>query len=124
MGARAYGSHQTRRSHMISETGATNGNTEMRVLVADDNRDAAKTMGYLLESWGYEPTVCYDGNSALAWLRQTPELQLALLDWNMPGKDGIDVCREMRQDRSHAYVYTMLVTGRTDKDQMLEGLNA
>jgi two-component system, cell cycle response regulator len=96
----------------------------MRVLIADDNKDAAETLAMLVEAWGYETITVYDGLAALAVLQGTGAPTLVLLDWIMPGMTGIDICREIRKDKARPYTYVILVTGRGDKDQMLAGLKA
>lgn len=67
-----------------------------RVLVADDNRDAADSMAVLLEWLGYDVRVAYDGASAIR-LADEFEPQLAILDINMPQIDGYEVARTLRQ---------------------------
>jgi two-component system, cell cycle response regulator len=97
----------------------------MRILIADDNQDAANTLGILLRNWGFDPTLAFDGPSALALLQEPGSPKLALLDWLMPGMNGIDICREIRKESSdRPYTYIVLVTGRGSKEQMLEGLHA
>ncbi len=96
----------------------------MRILVADDNQDSALTLAVLLRAWGYSPQVVHDGKAALACLREPDAPTLALLDWVMPGLDGIEICRQVRQDTGRPYTYVILVTGRGGKDQMVDGLNA
>jgi CheY-like chemotaxis protein len=67
----------------------------LRVLCVDDNRDAADTLGVLLELVGFEARVCYDGASALVVAdRFRPDA--AILDLSMPGMDGIEVGRQLR----------------------------
>ena len=68
----------------------------MRVLIADDNRDAADTLGMLLRLWGHEVRVAYDGISALATARYFKPL-LALLDIQMPGMNGGELALRLRQ---------------------------
>jgi two-component system cell cycle response regulator len=96
----------------------------MRVLIADDNRDAVATFAALLKSWGFEPCVAYDGRTALARLREPDPPQLAILDWVMPGLTGIEICREIRADRNRSYTYFILVTGRGNRTEMVAGLSA
>jgi diguanylate cyclase (GGDEF)-like protein len=60
----------------------------------------------------------------LAALRQPDAPQLALLDWVMPGRNGIEVCRAIRQEEGRPYTYLILVTGRSGKTPMLDGLEA
>jgi CheY-like chemotaxis protein len=78
-----------------------------RVLVVDDNRDAADTLATLLDLLGCDARTAYDGPSALAaidaWLPAA-----VLLDLGMPGMDGYEVARKMRRDRS---IVLVAVTG-------------
>lgn len=96
----------------------------MRVLIADDHRDSAETLAFLLRVRGFEPVLVYDGITALDMLQTTDSPVLALLDWNMPGLNGTDICRAIRQDTARPYTYIIMVTGLGSKEQMLEGLNA
>jgi diguanylate cyclase (GGDEF)-like protein len=96
----------------------------MRVLIADDNRDAADSLAIMLTIWGLEPIVVYDGFSALARLQDTDAPPLALLDWKMPGVTGTEICWTLRQDRVHPYTYLILITGQNGKDRMVSGLEA
>src|SRR5262245_17256808 len=67
-----------------------------RVLVVDDNQDAAGTLAVLLNLWGYDCRVRYDGEAALQEaLSYRPDC--LLLDINLPGMDGCDVARRLRQ---------------------------
>jgi diguanylate cyclase (GGDEF)-like protein len=94
----------------------------MHVLIADDNRDAASSLAALVRTWGFEPVTVHDGSAALAALESPNAAPLAVLDWAMPGANGIDVCRELRKIADRPYTYCILVTGRGDKQQMVEGL--
>jgi CheY-like chemotaxis protein len=67
-----------------------------RVLVADDNRDAADALALLLRAWGYEPAVAYDAPTALALACAGPPAA-AVLDIVMPGLDGCAVARRLRE---------------------------
>jgi diguanylate cyclase (GGDEF)-like protein len=49
---------------------------------------------------------------------------MAILDWMMPGRDGIDICRSVRQRKGRAYIYIILLTARGHKEDMVEGLEA
>lgn len=96
----------------------------MRVLIADDDAVTARRLRGLAESWDYEATVTTDGPSTLAILENPDPPRLVLLDWVMPGMDGIDVCQRIRQlgDGQHAYV--IMLTARGEHDDMLAGFAA
>jgi diguanylate cyclase (GGDEF)-like protein len=96
----------------------------MRVLIADDNKDSAESLATLLRIWGFVPVIVHDGQAALAFLREAAIPTLALLDWVMPGLNGIEVCQEIRKESNRAYTYVILVTGHSGKDQMVGGLIA
>jgi CheY-like chemotaxis protein len=74
-----------------------------RVLIADDNHDAANSMAMLLELSGYEVEVAYDGEAALQLAERWPP-DAAILDIAMPGKNGYEVARAMRARLLHHVV--------------------
>ena len=67
----------------------------VRVLVVDDNRDTAIGMARLLGVSGYAVKTAHDGPSALELVRKRP-YRVAVLDYRMPGMDGLTLCREIR----------------------------
>jgi CheY-like chemotaxis protein len=67
-----------------------------RVLVVDDNRHAAETLGAVLAEGGYEISVAHDGPTALQLCEDRP-VDLAILDLGMPGMDGFEVARRLRE---------------------------
>jgi DNA-binding response OmpR family regulator len=77
---------------------APGGRAGMRVLVADDNRDAADTLCRVLSLYGYEVRAAYDGNTALE-ICESFQPQAAVLDLGMPLRSGYDVARELRARR-------------------------
>jgi two-component system, sensor histidine kinase len=86
----------------------------MRVLVADDSRDAANTLAILLRQWGHEVRVAYDGSAALAAARQF-QPQVALLDIQMPKLNGGDVALELRRQAGCDGIM-VIATSATDPD--------
>jgi len=81
----------------------------LRILVADDNKDAADSLARVLELYGHEVKIAYDGNGALE-IGASFEPQIAVLDIGMPGANGYDVARAMR-DRGGALVTLVALTG-------------
>ena len=69
----------------------------MQVLIADDDLTYRRMLEALLRKWGHEPVVTGDGEQAWQILQAPEAPQLAILDWMMPGKDGVDICRQVRQ---------------------------
>src|SRR5580704_17871680 len=96
----------------------------MKVLAAEDNPVFQSMLTNLLTKWGYEPVVACDGNEAWEALQQPDGPQLAILDWMMPGLNGVDICRGVRAAGREPYVYIVLLTSRTDSQDLVEGMEA
>ncbi len=96
----------------------------MRVLVAEDEIVARRTLEALLPGWGYEVHAVTDGRAAWAALRGDDAPRMAVLDWTMPGMDGLDVCRLVRDLPGGRYVYVLLLTARDAKEDIVQGLDA
>lgn len=87
--------------------------SSLRVLVVDDCRDAAESLGQLLRLWGYEPLVALGGQTALE-LAGIYEPHVALLDLAMPHMDGVELTRRLRARPELAGLAIIAVTGITD----------
>jgi len=87
----------------------------MRVLVVDDNVDAADMMGQLIGLRGHEVAVAYDGARALALAREKP-FELVLLDIGLPGMDGYHVARQLREAGCRAFLVALTGYGQ-DEDR-------
>ena len=86
----------------------------IRVLVVDDNQDAAEMFGLVLESFGHEIRVCYSGQQALAAaLALRP--QVVFLDLGMPRLDGFAVARQLRAQPDLVSVVLVALTGYADE---------
>lgn len=96
----------------------------MKVLIADDEPVARTLLSHWLASWGYEVISVDDGAAAVAALDSDPSVRLAIVDWMMPGKSGVEVVKHIRARDTEAYVYVMLVTARDDMSDLVEGLDA
>jgi two-component system, cell cycle response regulator len=96
----------------------------MKILLADDEPIARTMLEHWLAGWGYEVTLARDGESALQALREDPELRLLVVDWVMPKKDGIEVCKAIRSGPQEPYVYVVLLTAKDDKSDIIAGLDA
>ena len=92
-----------------------------RVLVADDDERPRQLLAYYLKSWDFHVTVCRDGLEAVQILEGERAPALALIDWKMPGLEGVEICRRIRGRRGpHRYTYIILVTGESDAAAGLE----
>ncbi|RME24307.1 MAG: DNA-binding response regulator [Deltaproteobacteria bacterium] len=95
---------------------------DMRVLVAEDDAVSRRMMQLLLERWGYEAIVAEDGQKALDVLTGDNPPRLVLLDWMMPGLDGIELCKRIRSRQEGDEFYVVMVTAREDKRDVVAGL--
>jgi two-component system cell cycle response regulator len=83
----------------------------MRILIADDDPVARRVLEGALVRLGHEVIAVADGDQALAALLAPNGPRLAILDWMMPGTDGLEVCRRVR-DRAPYYIYVIILTSR------------
>jgi len=96
----------------------------VRILVAEDERMSRMQLQGLLQKWGYIVETVEDGGAALGVLQSQDPPDLAVLDWVMPGMDGIEVCRTIRQGKLEPYIYVVLLTGQDSRTDMLAGFAA
>src|SRR5215470_2157837 len=96
----------------------------MKVLIAEDDRVSRFRLATLLRGWGYETIETSDGAAALAAFQNQEEPRIAILDWQMPKVDGIQVCQALRQSSLEPYVYIILLTGRNGTDDSIAGWEA
>ena len=96
----------------------------MKVLVADDDPIARRLVEASLQRAGYDPVTAVDGVEALRLLEPLDGPRLAVLDWLMPGLDGLSVCRAIRTARQEPYVYVVVLTGNEGHEDIVEGLDA
>jgi two-component system cell cycle response regulator len=96
----------------------------MKVLVAEDNPVFQTMLRTMLTKWGYEVTIVRNGVDAWQALQVEDCPRLAILDWMMPGMDGVEVCRRVRTAGREPYTYLLLLTARTDSQDLVEGMDA
>ena len=95
----------------------------MRILIADDDRVSSKILERALIRLGHEVVVVADGPQAMSALLAPDCPQMAILDWMMPGADGLEVCRAIRE-RPTPYVYLILLTARDRHEDLVAGLDS
>lgn len=95
----------------------------MKILIAEDDKVSRRILEKNTAEWGYEIAVVANGDEALRTLREG-EVRLALLDWMMPGINGIELCRFVREDGGPKYVYIIMLTSRDRRRDIVEGLEA
>jgi sigma-B regulation protein RsbU (phosphoserine phosphatase) len=97
----------------------------MRVLIADDDPIPRRLLEATLVKAGYEVVVAEDGDRAWQILQTEDVPRLAILDWLMPGMDGPEVCRKIRQRAAGApYIFLLLLTSKDRKEDIIEGMEA
>jgi len=96
----------------------------MKILIAEDDLTSRSILVALLNRWGYEPIAVDNGDSAWELLQQPQAPMLALLDWTMPGLNGIDVCRRVRECNSENPPYLIILTARGETSSIVKGLDA
>lgn len=96
----------------------------MKVLIADDEQVSRTVLTAILKRAGYDVIEAVRGDEALAVLRSADGPQLAVLDWNMPGLSGVDVCRALRAESAARYRYLVILTAREGRAERLESLDA
>ena len=96
----------------------------MEILVAEDDKTSRRLLEVSLARSGYGVVSVEDGREAWEILQRPDPPRLVILDWMMPGRDGIDVCRELRSQQRDAYIYVMLVTTKTRAADIVAGLEA
>jgi len=96
----------------------------MKILIAEDDITSRELLKHMLVKWGYEVAVTKDGNEAWEALQAKDAPRLAILDWMMPGLDGVEVCRKVRQLDVSNPTYIILLTSRSSKKDIVIGLEA
>lgn len=96
----------------------------MKILIAEDNAMYRAVLNHHVESWGHEPVLAEDGLQAWEILQRDDSPRLVILDWQMPGLDGIDVCRRVKRNPEHPFTYVVMLTSRDAQEDMVAGLDA
>lgn len=86
-------------------------NHRPRVLLVEDETDLLFLLQRTLREAGFEPQTCVEGNVALARALASPP-ELFVFDWMLPGIDGLELCRRLKQDPRTAHVPVLLITAR------------
>ena len=96
----------------------------MRALVIDDSRAVRLVIGGFLREMQIEVAEAANGEEGLCRLRELPDVQLVLVDWNMPVLDGLEFLRAVRADRAYDAVRVVMVTTETESEQVARALAA
>lgn len=96
----------------------------MKVLIADDDTATRLWLETIVQSWGYEAVTADSGDAAWQLLQADDAPPLVLLDWLMPGIDGIEICRRLKADADKRFSYVVMLTSRSSTSDIVEALNA
>lgn len=96
----------------------------MRVLIAEDDFTSRRMLEMMLRKWGYSVLVTSDGTEAWSRLQEPDAPKLVVLDWMMPGMDGMELCHRLRGHEASKLSYIILLTAKTQKEDVAAGLNA
>jgi two-component system chemotaxis response regulator CheY len=98
---------------------------QRQAMVVDDSRAMRLILGDLLESLGFSVTEAANGKDAFDALQASTELPiLALVDWNMPVMNGLELIKALRAERCYDVVKLLVVTSEAEMGQMMEALSA
>ncbi len=93
----------------------------MQILIADDDRTIRQLLQFQLEQWGHTVLVAEDGVEA--WeLFQAHDCSIVITDWMMPRMAGVDLIRKIREAARPNYTYVILLTSKSQKDDLIAGL--
>jgi two-component system cell cycle response regulator len=96
----------------------------MKILLVEDSYLERHRVGGYLADWGLEYLAVGSGTEAVKLLEGPDPPSMALLDWMLPGLDGIDVCRRIRKGASTPYIYTVMLTAKNRKQDLLLAMEA
>ena len=107
----------------LTRQGTGNGTAKRRLLVVDDNKDAAESMSMLLEMWGHDVAYAYDGPTALETAEQW-QPEAVFLDIGLPGMDGYEVAERLRELPHAKDAVLIAITGYGQEDDRLRSRQA
>jgi len=96
----------------------------VRILIAEDDLISRRVLEATLVKWEYQVVTVCDGLQAWEALQREDTPPLAILDWMMPGMDGIEVCQRLRQAANPRPTYIILLTAKDNKEDIVAGLQA
>lgn len=96
----------------------------MKLLIAEDDAISRIMLKAMVARDGYDPVLTNDGLSAYEVLGQPDAPKLAILDWMMPGMDGLEVCRKVREISTSNPPYIILLTSRDNREDIVKGLKS
>ncbi len=95
----------------------------MKILIAEDDKVSRMVLIRTLEKRGYEVLSARDGQEGWEiFQKEKGNISIAILDWMMPGINGLELCRRIKEAATSHYVYVIFLTGKKDIEDIVEGL--
>jgi CheY-like chemotaxis protein len=94
------------------------------VLIAEDEAVSRRLLEATLRRWGHDVVVTVDGDAAWAALERPDAPSIAVLDWMMPGLEGVEICRRVQARGSATPPYLVLLTANSERPNVIAGLEA
>ena len=96
----------------------------MKILVAEDNAVSRRVVETKLTKWGHEVLCATNGTEAWEILQANDAPPIAILDWMMPGIDGVELCRRVRERTNQLYTYIIILTAKDGKEDVIKAMDA
>jgi diguanylate cyclase (GGDEF)-like protein len=96
----------------------------MKVLIAENENITLRRLGKFLEDLDFEVVSCKDGLDAWKTIQSENAPNLLILDWMMPGMDGVDICRKVRKQAREPYTFILLLTSNGKQEDFVKGMEA
>ena len=94
----------------------------MKILIADDDPIWRRLLQKQIRDWGHDVVLAENGDAAWDILQAPDAPRLAILDWMMPGLDGLELCRRIRRSPEVPFIYTIILTGKDSRKDRLKGM--
>ncbi len=96
----------------------------MKILIAEDDIISRTIFQRAVENLGHEYLVAEDGDEAWKLYQENPSIEVVISDWMMPGTDGLELCRRIRENELDTYAYFLFLTALEDKEHLVTGLQS
>ena len=98
----------------------------MKILIAEDDLTSRLILENMLTKWGYDVVSATNGTDAWGKLQEEDAPRLLILDWMMPGIEGVEICKRIRKNSKSEdqYTYVMLLTAKESKENIVTGMEA
>ncbi len=96
----------------------------MKILIADDENVTRRRLEKIVTGMGFEVISCEDGLDAWKIIQSEDAPSFLILDWLMPGMDGLEICRKVREQNREPYTFILLLTSKGEQDDFVNGMEA